>query len=171
MKKPNLPDFDEGAVEDSGFGKGIDLNPDAYYENVVARIRAKAVIDEMTIGLPDLDLNAEDYSPALLVQHIERLNTLIKKNLDASSIWEFVFLAGDMRESLVAKRRVREKLAVDPKQAVKVSVKELWKLWQSEPGRYKGKAAFARDMLDKFDLLQSQRVIERWCKEWEAVPS
>jgi len=60
--------------------------------------------------------------------------------------------------------------ATDPKQKDKALVRECWSDWQKEPGRYKGKSAFARDMLNKFESLESQRVIERWCKEWESVP-
>ncbi len=58
-------------------------------------------------------------------------------------------------------------LAKDPKQKEKALVRECWELWQSEPKRYTGKAAFALDMLGKFESLKSQAVIERWCREWE----
>ncbi|MDP3279812.1 MAG: hypothetical protein U1D41_05850 [Nitrosomonas sp.] len=41
-------------------------------------------------------------------------------------------------------------------------------LWQRKPLSYKSKAAFAKDMLDKFgDILESQKVIEGWCRNWE----
>lgn len=54
------------------------------------------------------------------------------------------------------------------KAAAKADVKAMWKLWQDDPARYKGKAAFARDMLSKFpDDLSSQPVIEGWCRDWE----
>jgi hypothetical protein len=50
----------------------------------------------------------------------------------------------------------------------KVQVKECWEKWQQEKSRYDGKAAFARDMLDKFpDDLKSQQVIEGWARAWE----
>ena len=61
----------------------------------------------------------------------------------------------------------------DPKQADKSIVKECWFEWQAEPlgldltKKYKGKAAFSRDMLDKFPNLESQPVIEKWCRSWE----
>ena len=61
--------------------------------------------------------------------------------------------------------------AADPKQAAKQQAKECWDAWQRRPTQYKSKSAFARDMLDKFESLESQRVIERWCKEWESEPS
>ncbi len=59
------------------------------------------------------------------------------------------------------------KLKVDPKQADKALVHECWIDWQKQTDRYKGKAAFARDMRDKFPNLESQPVIERWCRAWE----
>jgi hypothetical protein len=59
------------------------------------------------------------------------------------------------------------KHANDAKQADKVLVRECWDDWQKQPDRYDGKAAFARDMLDKFENLKSQPVIEGWCRVWE----
>ena len=66
-----------------------------------------------------------------------------------------------------ARLAVAKKLAKDPKQKDKVLVRECWDAWKNEPDRYKGKAAFARDMRDKFPNLESQPVIEGWCRTWE----
>ena len=66
----------------------------------------------------------------------------------------------------LAKTGALAKLAADPKQKDKAMVRECWDAWQKQPDRYRGKAAFARDMLDKFENLESQPVIERWCREW-----
>jgi hypothetical protein len=57
--------------------------------------------------------------------------------------------------------------AANPKQRDKVLVRECWDDWQKLPDRYAGKAEFARDMLDKFETLKSQPVIEGWCRAWE----
>lgn len=46
------------------------------------------------------------------------------------------------------------KLKNDPKQALKLKVRECWEDWQKQPSRYRGNAAFARDMLDKFEDLR-----------------
>lgn len=59
------------------------------------------------------------------------------------------------------------RLATDPKQAAKETVHECWIDWQKRPDSYKSKAAFARDMRDKFPNLESQPVIEGWCRTWE----
>lgn len=78
-----------------------------------------------------------------------------------------VELRREIRKSL-AQAAAKQRVAGDPKQVAKVQVRECWELWREHPERYKSKSAFARDMLAKFDDLESQRVIERWCKEWES---
>ncbi|WP_284337669.1 hypothetical protein [Comamonas sp. NoAH] len=60
-----------------------------------------------------------------------------------------------------------EKLAKDPKQSAKQQVRECWDIWKSNPERYKSKSAFARDMLGKYEQLESSEVIQRWCREWD----
>lgn len=73
----------------------------------------------------------------------------------------------EVRNTTMAQKGAMAKLAADPKQADKRAVRECWELWREEPTRYDGKAAFARDMLQKFEALKSAVVIERWCREWE----
>ena len=72
----------------------------------------------------------------------------------------------------LAIRGIKAKLAKDPKQKDKKLVRECWDDWQRNPfydgkKRYKGKAAFARDMLTKFQSLESSDVIATWCRMWE----
>lgn len=67
----------------------------------------------------------------------------------------------------MAYRGAIEKLKRDPKQVAKVRVKECWNDWQKKPANYKGKSAFAKDMMTKFEELDSQAVITRWCGQWE----
>ena len=57
----------------------------------------------------------------------------------------------------------------DPKQKEKVFVRECWDAWQKKPKSYTGKADFARSMLDKCEHLKSQKKIEDWCRDWEAL--
>lgn len=59
------------------------------------------------------------------------------------------------------------KLANDPKQQAKEEVRQCWLLWKEKPLNYKSKSAFAKDMLNKFDILESQKVIEGWCRDWD----
>lgn len=71
------------------------------------------------------------------------------------------------QDSINARYAAFARHAADPKQADKSNVRECWELWKKEPYRYKSKASFARDMLQRYYSLESQRTIERWCKEWE----
>lgn len=66
-----------------------------------------------------------------------------------------------------AQQGIAAKLARDPKQAEKRFVRECWESWQAEPTRYKTKAAFARDMIEKCAHLTSTNQIEEWCRNWE----
>lgn len=65
------------------------------------------------------------------------------------------------------RKAISQRLSVDPRQADKKFVHECWLQWRQEPARYKSKAAFARDMLEKCAHLESNKVIETWCREWE----
>ena len=67
----------------------------------------------------------------------------------------------------LAVKGAKAKLANDPKQLAKAKVKECWDEWQMKPANYKGKSAFAKDMMAKFEELDSQAVITRWCGQWE----
>jgi len=103
-------------------------------------------------------LQSQNHEKAIsdaLLQSIEK----IKRMRDQSQ--------SDARTAL-AKRGAAAKIASDPKQADKALVRQCWDDWQKHPDRYKGKSAFARDMLDKFPNLKSQRVIcDKWCPAWE----
>lgn len=70
-----------------------------------------------------------------------------------------------LRDLAITAARARH--ASDPKQADKKEVKECWRLWVEKPSRYRSKAAFARDMLGKYESLTSAKVVEDWVREWE----
>ena len=59
------------------------------------------------------------------------------------------------------------KLANDPKQKDKATIRVCWDAWQKNPDDYKAKSAFALDMLRQFPNLKNQRVITDWCRDWE----
>ncbi|MDR6537292.1 hypothetical protein [Variovorax soli] len=169
--------------EDSEDFESLEVSEDVqYWENVeqiqtedtekksaLNRERAQKLLIHLQ-SIPDVFLDDLEGSEAEFLRHTTTTNELIASNLDADSIWEFVFLAGNMRESMKAKLLAKRRLEADPKQGAKKQVRELWDLWQKDPSRYRGKAAFARDMLEKFESLTNQRVIERWCQSWESVP-
>lgn len=136
------------------------------------RGRAQLVIDELYEGLPFPDLDAPpSENQKIYDAHMERLNALIRKHLDADSIWHFTQLANEKGHSARAGMRAMSRHRQDPKQAAKQNVRDCWERWQKNKHEYKSKSSFARAMLDKYEILESQRVIERWCKEWESEPS
>lgn len=98
-------------------------------------------------------------------------NEQISKYIDEDSIYYLLDLAVSNVASVRAKTAVLRRYEIDPKQKEKAFVKECWELWQNEMERYKGNAAFARDMLQKYETLTSQPVIERWCREWKQESS
>lgn len=71
----------------------------------------------------------------------------------------------DLRRDFATKGAAA-KLANSPKQQVKQLVRDCWNDWQNRPDVYRSKSAFALAMLEKYEGLKSQRVIERWCLEW-----
>jgi len=73
-----------------------------------------------------------------------------------------------------ASQAALERYKNDPKQKAKAEVKVLWESWQdldenARKNRYKSQAAFAKDMLEKFEILENQNVIERWCTQWKGA--
>lgn len=92
----------------------------------------------------------------------------IEKYLDHSTIHNFIELVVRDSASTVARLKAIKMHAKSPKQADKALVRQYWNDWQqNQPDRYKSKAAFAHDMIDKFPNLESQPVIEGWCRTWE----
>lgn len=80
----------------------------------------------------------------------------------------------DIAESAVRNERkkhaikgAKAKLSNDIKQKEKAFVRDCWENWQKSPEKYNGKAAFARDMLTKCEMVRSHAVIARWCTDWE----
>jgi hypothetical protein len=55
----------------------------------------------------------------------------------------------------------------DPKQLEKQEVYQCYLNWRAGRTKYKSKAQFARDMLDKYTKLESQKKIEDWVRLWD----
>jgi len=81
------------------------------------------------------------------------------------SLYEFQNKPSELKVNAINAAKIRwEK---DPKQTEKLFIKECWNDWSDDPRKYKSKAEFARDMLEKCENLSSQKIIEDWCREWE----
>ena len=98
-------------------------------------------------------------------------NEDVAKYIDENSVYFLIELAVQDAASTRARLNAIRRHSEDPRQHEKSLVRECWDEWQKQPTRYVGKAAFARDMLDKFQNLKSQPVIEGWCRTWERETS
>ena len=159
-------------TEDAAWNEHLDF----LHSFEIQKERAEAVFKKY-ITLFHEGIHQEDQR-----EQLERdLNELIAKNLDALSIQDFMALAFDYAIRFNAQENALTGLSKSKKQAAKQQVRGCWELWRKEPDRYRSKSAFARDMLEKFPAqldekgrkigLESARVIERWCKEWDSESS
>ena len=79
-------------------------------------------------------------------------------------------------KSFLAKRATKAaqaKIALDRdgKQSDKSKIKKEWEKWQRNLNFYRGNAAFARAMLDRYTNITDTRSITRWCREWKKKSS
>jgi len=83
------------------------------------------------------------------------------------SLVKLIELTQKATKSEAGRKAAMASHASGPKTDAKRAVKELWQEWQADPRRYRSVASFARDMLNKFDELRSQPVVEGWAREWK----
>ena len=72
-----------------------------------------------------------------------------------------------------AKAAVSTKLANDPKQAAMRETFKLWQEWRAGRTVHKSAAAFARNIVGKFPVIESPMTVQRWVTTWtrQAKPS
>jgi hypothetical protein len=104
---------------------------------------------------------------SMCVNFLIMVDRLFGENLGCDNVFDLVAPLQEYFDKTRAKEAVAAKLSKDPKQTEKEQVKECWKAWRLNPNHYDSKAAFALDMLTKFESLKSTQVIERWCRTWE----
>lgn len=82
-----------------------------------------------------------------------------------NSIAQSFVMGGEIRKEVTARKGGISKRNKDPKQSAFQAVREThWPKW-SHKKRYK--APFAREMIKLFPILESAKVIEDKCREWE----
>lgn len=119
------------------------------------------------------ELQIKNHAEAIpLLREVDYLLSVADKNIHEAA-W--------LKEAKTALAKIggAARLTNNPEQAAKQEAKsfvfQCWQDWQKSKtpenpkGTYSGKAAFARDMLDKCEELKSQPVIESWCREWEST--
>jgi hypothetical protein len=135
----------------------------------------------------EMEQSADTY--ATLLNESERTSGIFKdwmskyRDQQVAGIGEFVDASRHLAHTALrvgaeqgrsrAKQRVadggRARWAKDPKTAEKSLVKSCWDQWRGDRKRYRSKAAFSRDMLQKCEHLTSQKQIEDWCRKWEKL--
>ena len=136
------------------------------------------VVNEMAVsGLGTLDFFLRDISTGYTLRAVSRAVSMYR---DLARLHAFVRVkvlseTSDLQSEDVVKKARRdlarnaamERLKRDPKQKEKLFVRECWDKWQENPDSYKSKTAFSKDMLSKYETLENQNVIVRWCGAWE----
>ncbi|ETP66795.1 hypothetical protein DB771_13140 [Burkholderia sp. AU29985] len=150
--------------------KKISNPDDAEATNQVGLLTAKTIGAELELAEKMAELFLTD--GATMGDYAKLIS---ERGISAVSLW---FCAGFLKgknvevltEQLIRERQRNASLArysKDPKQLAKSEVRKMWELWRLEPSRYPSKAAFARDMIDKFDELKSTKKVEDWARAWE----
>jgi hypothetical protein len=165
----------EGWHEDSSLDDGPYVSKEKY---PLASLRSEpfATVGNLcaAVGLAVLDNLTSRSSSAKMEDSLYELGLA----------WEFALLARwnnhmDMAMHFEAEssrqkmiRAARAKHSKDPKQQVKLQVRELWQQWEKTPGNYRSIAAFARDMCEKWpDHITSEVVVSRWVRDWRRSSS
>ncbi|WP_069265318.1 hypothetical protein [Paraburkholderia nodosa] len=132
-------------------------NLTANSENAMLLAYGVWCVDRLIDALRDGDARTASFASSIAVRSLE----LVYENCAISP--EGRARANSRRQSEIARKRHAE----SGKRRDLESVKDCWKEWQRSPSNYRSKAAFARDMLSKFENLASTKYIEDLCREWE----
>lgn len=65
-----------------------------------------------------------------------------------------------------AKKGAQAKLEKDKKQTAKAEAKKFWQDWRTGKTTHKSGAAFARYIIDKLPVIESEKGVERWATKW-----
>lgn len=154
------PDPDAGGVD--GF---LALCKARSYEELEIAAGLLSLDEAMQFASTDLAYGFHLLGEAIALQ--DSLDTMqLRRELSAQVPEDTLDLAFSRKQSERARARYAKDR--DGKQAVKSEVKGWWHKWQQDSSMYKGAAAFARAMLDKYpDHLTSQPVIEQWARDWK----
>ena len=126
-------------------------------------------------ALMQLRLNDEEYllkCAFFLVVQAKQTGLMVEKlqkYLGAINALD-IYGINNRRKLLISglkKNAAIQRWEADPKSGDKAFVKDCWREWKQTPARYKSKASFARDMIEKVVHLTNTKVIEDWCRDWE----
>ena len=134
---------------DALFSKGIDVGRSIEQSTLQASMLAVEAMEMVCTAERELVLTR---LPEITTDQIRKVEAEVLKD----------------SKRAMAQAGAEARWANDPKAIAKQQVKECWQMWQAAPQNYKSAAAFARDMLSKYEELENPDVIRRWCREWQA---
>jgi len=158
--------WDEDPSRDGGPYISLEQHPHASFQsepfatvgNLCAAI-GLAILDRLTLGTNSSQTEESLYTLGLawefglLARWSNHMNMATHFEVESS------------RQKMI--RAARAKHSQDPKQQVKLLVRELWQQWEAKPVSYRSIAAFARDMCGKWpDQITSEVVVARWVRGW-----
>lgn len=114
-----------------------------------------------------------DRAIALLDEVSDKSKTAAQSTRDLVDSIPAAIAAAKLRGRMAYSKAIARKgalamLANDPRQQAKQFVFECWHEWRAGKTTYTSQAAFARDMLSKWEgVLVSQPSIEAWCRQWK----
>lgn len=130
-----------------------------------------AARDALEHGLNELKIDPAIQKSETCLEALDALLYCVTNGWWARDSGALLTPIGNEFQRIKAQKGSRARLAKSPKQDAKKIVRACWDKWQLNPELFQGKAAFARDIIEKELEVRSTRVIERWCKEWETVPN
>lgn len=136
----------------------IHADPSATVGNLCAAV-GLAILDRLTLRASSAPTEDSLYELGLAWEFalLARWNNHMKMAMH--------FEVQSSRQKMV--RAARAKHSKDPRQQVKLLVRELWQQWETTPANYRSTAAFARDMCEKWpDHIASEVVVARWVRDW-----
>lgn len=133
-----------------------DVSNDDFIDNAISHLELAMKHLNMLNESPEIS------NESFLSMHDETMNLVVYAR-------EAIALAVAWKGSATsaARKKAIAKHMKDPRTLDKAFVKECWQCWRESPSKYRSKAAFARDMLDKVEHLESTKKIEDWCRKWE----
>lgn len=158
--------WDEDPSQDGGPYISLEQHPHASFQsepfatvgNLCAAI-GLAILDRLTLGTSSSQTEESLYTLGLawefglLARWSNHMNMATHFEVESN------------RQKMI--RAARAKHSQDPKQQVKLLVRELWQQWEAKPVSYRSIAAFARDMCGKWpDQITSEVVVARWVRGW-----
>ncbi len=143
-------------------GKKFNLHKNKFLTDIVKKQNEINLSDKEFATATALHLLDEAQADKNMLSKFKNYEFAFAINGYIDKVLDIEIFNSNSKRSIALKRWLK-----DPKTLDKSFVKECWVKWQKNKSLYKSKSAFARDMANKCEHLQSEKVIEGYCREWE----